>query len=570
MLNNHQRKASLGLTLWVTSMYATPAQDLLQDVPTLPPVSDAPALPDVIPDLPGTIDPLPGTELPPITPPSNVAPDAYVPPSFIPESPAASENPLIPGSDLLPSTAPSLPGDNSSDDLLTNDSSSGEASFIDGRGGDDDREVSDVIQGVGSTSFNGQERGGETEGWTFGVRLIESYTSNLQLGNQNNDATLFTQISPSFSYRSAPDGEARFILAASYTPTVSFYHSGSEGTTYDHDFQTSLTYEGEKLVLGFSGAYSLINAPNRFTGAFTRSINRSLELDASYSISEKTTLYSNLEYQTRETNVGNQQAGNDPDGNPPLNLQDSDVLSYTLSALWDVSPKLQFGPGFRYANSKSGVGTSRSIALTGDVRYSYSDKTRITASLGLEESSFPGSSDEISPTGSIRVDYRPSPVLTWRGEVRYESIPLTQGLGNLIDGGDGLGGSGDGGQQFNAVIGFNYRPGSTWSFNGNLSRRTAPSFIGEGNIIDTSISLGANRVIGRGSLGFSVAQSFTDSEGGGMFVQDDQEFTQLSINYRHPSILENLSFESQLSYSKSTGGISFDQTSASIGLGYQF
>lgn len=603
MLYRSKSKTSLGLSFCAVSLFSAPAQDLLETVPELPPIEEPSVVPENLPPLPelGETSVTPVTPSTPAVPTAPTAPAAgdenpFIPqlpasdsPSFIPSLPddQGGNNSFIPSSEFIPGSSTQAPGLPDSDplnspDLLTSEANEDPTapSFLEGNNNtDSNRSRPEALQGLNGTSFNGQVRDADTEGLSIGVRLIESYTSNLNIASQGGESTLFTQLSPSFSYRSAPDGRARFIIAATYTPTFSVYHSGAEGNTLDHELEANLTYEGERLVVGFGGAYSLLNAANRFTGNFSRTITNTYKIDASYELSEKTSIFSALEYQTRAASVADQPMQDGLlSGNP-----DSTVFSYNLSALWNYSPKLRVGPALRYANNDSdALGSASSIGLGAEVRYDYSAKTSLAGTIGFEQTSFPGQSDEILPTGTIRVDYRPSPVLTWSGELRFEAIPLTEvnniGNNNNLGFEDGLNGAAsDGDSQVNATIRVNYRPSQLWSITGSFSHRTAPSFTNVGqNIVDTSFDLAVNRTVGRGFIGLSLSQSFTDFQSSGNpvnmngFEIEDQEFRQIRLNYTTPSLYEQLSLTAELSYSESTGNLSFDQTQASISLGYTF
>lgn len=606
--SSHRAPIAIGLSCLLAVAFA-------QDLPELPPISDEPAppLPELpsLPELPaspeapaggggggGALDelpPLPQAPLEPTLPSSDL---------LIPGSqgagPLQDDNLLIPGDDLVPSpavqssrggiTTPSSDAFSDSDGV--DNDGNGDPEFLDGQeeeDDDDDSVANDPFGNQSQLSFNGQARSEDTEGWGFGIRLLETYTSalSLGLGDGNDDGTLVTQISPSVSWRSAPEGAADYVVAAAYTPALSIYHSGSEGTTVDHDLDLRGTYDSEILQVQLSAGYLLLNAPNFFTGGFGRSIQKEIVAEANYAYSDRTQLNTNASFQDTRDDSGE--------------FGQNQLFTWSIGALYEVSDRLQVGPNLRYAvNETEGFGEASSLGLALDSRFAYSDATNIDVGLGLERSEQDGGSDNVSPTANLSLRYRPSPIWQFRGTVRYETIPVTQvnnpvaqnntvgGAGNLanqggVDNNFLNGASVDGGSQFNASLGLSYSPTEDWRFNGNISRRTSPSFTNPGqSLINNAISLGANRLFGEATLSTSVAYSLTTFEGevtappAGEPIRpgdnnEDQKFIQFAVFYTQPQFFrENLTFEAQFNYSETTGGISFDQTVASVGLGYVF
>lgn len=599
--NHRATRIFIGLSsLQLTSL--ADAQVPFENLPTLPPIEDSPGTSEAnvppLPELP-TLPPIsPDPAITPSTPPS-VPPLPEEPelPGLPPLDPSVNQispspalknsNPLVPGSDLVPS--PSLPEtefrtpeQNRPDSWRVEAAEDEAPSFLDDEessessAGEADAFIGSPVETATGTSLNGAPRDVETEGWGFGLRLLEAYTSNLQLAESDGDATLFTQISPSASFRSAPEGRARTILAASYTPALTFYHSGSEGNTLDHSLESVLTYGGERLEISLTGRYQYLHAANRFTGSFSRSIDKELSVSGRYDYSDKTSLFSDLSWLDRKDDAGE--------------FGGSRIFTWNLSGLYNYSSKLQVGPAFRYAqNNVSAVGTSKSYSLGAELRYQYSEKVSTAATLGLERSSLPGGDSEYAPTFTARLDYKPSPVLRFRGEVRYETIPVTQAITPLrgdsatgsrigvIDNDDDLNGvAADGGSQLNTVLSVSYRPTQLWRLRASVTRRTAPSLTNPGqSLINNSLNLGASRSLGEDELGIGLAFADTSVEGelrgDSIGLSGDQDFRQLSIFYTRPdTFLENLNFTGELTYSETSGSIEFDQTAAALTFGYLF
>ena len=541
--------------------------------PVMPkvPSDGTPALP--IPQAPpeGATDlPLiPGAPVAPAIPGAPV-PDSTTIPWSLPGDPATGGDlgaPLLPGTDstlLAPGELP-LEGD---------PFAAGEETLLDGQPADglfgdplsDDLPADSAPEspfGADQGSFGFEEE--ETEGFSFFIDGTSSYSSNLELRENNEESTWYTTLSPGFNYRSALSGRAVNTITADYLSDFNFYHDNAIDDTINHDLNVAYTHRGSRALLELKTSFLQETDSSRFTDTLTESTNLEGSLDFAYKMSAKTNLYASAEFSTRENDIS-------PRG-------DSDLFTTSISALWDYSSKTDLGPSLRYANNSSGAtGDSESVALTLEARYAASKKLNLVINAGIEASTYNDDDTEYSPAGSLRATYTPNPVWQFTGDLRYQAIPVSQldseTFGGAFSGGGFTelnGAAAGGGQQLNGSFGVVYSPGQLWRISSTISHRTAPSFINANeSLVDTTFNFRVLRRIGDATLAGRYSFSTTEFEGEGAVVQEDQDYHQFGINYNHPDLFKEVSFRVGIGYAVSSGGRDYDQTSASVSFGYRF
>ena len=565
-----------------------PANKAKKDLPALPvpkaPPANAP-LP-AIPDSSGGFAPLPTAPAGPTTPsapaiPGELPGDALAIPGGTPADPLTPDGLPADGTNPLgtlptagdPATPPGggltppADGAEAAEEGVEDEEDSQRPGGLFGSGNDGPlggapNEVSDLLD---KDDFGFEEKR-KQEGFGLNINITEAYSTNLEIREDNPSATVFTTVSPTLTFQSAADGTAINIIKFDYGADFNFYHSGEQEDNINHSAEFIYSHTGSRAFVELGATYTQENSSNRLTETFSETTGFSTSVDFSYVIGASTSLYANAEYFERSNNVSSS--------------GDSSLFTAAVSALWQSTATINLGPSLRYAyNDSDSIGTSESTALTLEARYRPNKRTAITINAGVEASSFEDGDTEYAPASSIRISYAPSPIWKFTGDLRYESIPVSeinsQTFGSSVLGGSAfseLNGAGaDGGQQINGSLGVVYRPDEEWRLTATFTYRTAPSFINvDESLIDTTINLGASRRIGGGMASARYSYSLTEFESGSGPDREDQQFQLVSLDYSHPDIYKGITFRGGIAYSQSSGGREFDQTLASVSFGYQF
>ena len=415
---------------------------------------------------------------------------------------------------------------------------------------------------------NGQLRDNSTEGFNYGIRIRETYNSNPRISEDNASGVFFTSLSPSFSYRSAPRGQAVLVLGASYNPRLNFYHGEGFGDNVDHQFRGTATYEGAKTWLTFGTRFWVTHDSNRLVGDFARDSNLGVSLSVRHEWSPITRFTGQIDYNERENNVS--LFGN------------SSTLSASAAALWEVTPLVQLGPSIRYAAIDSdSTGSFESLGFSLRMDYDYTEKTNLSFTLGGEfvSSDSPGFEDDFSPAASLRVDYDLSDIWTLRFDAGYEAISIEQLRNREVNQSfqndpfsQNAGSLGSGEQFFASSLNLIYAPSDQWEIWTSLRQRKSPSFINDDETVeDLTWSAGARRFFGLSHLALTYSKSNTDFiNNSGFGGRAGENYDLIFLTYSHPSLFDEISISTNISHSRNSGGRSFEQTTASVSLGYRF
>ncbi|MDB4538034.1 hypothetical protein N9230_05425, partial [Akkermansiaceae bacterium] len=411
-------------------------------------------------------------------------------------------------------------------------------------------------------------RDNDTEGLVLSIGVTETYSSNLELDPTDPLSVFYTTINPGVSYRSAPTGGAENVLAVNYNAGLEYFHTNRVDDATNHSLASIITHNGSKLFAEFTGEFYQSTEASRFTETLSENTTTSASLDLNYRLSSKTSLYASAEFRRAESSAGT--------------ANTNDLFGATLSGAYNYSPKLSIGPSIRVATSDSDTsGKISSLAFGADVRYRPTSKIQLKSTLGIENVDLPQGSSESSPTATLSVNYRPNPIWSFNGDIRYEAIPInsrTNSTIGLLPGEDPLGRvdgpSSDGDQQLNATFGINYTPGTDWRVNATFAHRTSPSIINPGeSIVDTSFNLGISRNFGKSDLTLRYSKSNTKFEGttmGAATSRSDQEYNQIALYYKYPELFNGFDLNAGISYLENTGSRKYDETSVSVSANYRF
>ena len=565
MMTYRRLPACIGLPAWMLISQLAVSQEAPTEEKPAPESTNAKTIEKTVPENPALPKPkLPTPKDPSVTPdePATDLPEVEVPLDGIPIIPGA---PLPEGDPLLstPSDAsfPQLAGPNAPDPeipgLLINDAPP----------------LVDESANQGSRSFLAEEaalggRDNHTEGLVLSIGVTEKYSSNLELDETDRLSVFYTSVEPGFSYRSAPSGGATNVVAFDYNVGFDIYQDSAVDDATNHRVATILTHNGAKLTAEFTGEYLRSTEASRFTESLSENTTASARLNLNYKLSAKSKLSASANFSRAESDAGASNV--------------SDLFGASLSGLYIYTPKLSLGPSLRFANSDSdATGSISSVALGADVRYRPTQKIFLQSTFGVESVDLPQSDSETSPTATLSAQYSPNPVWSFKGEVRYEAIPINSRSSSTIGrlpGQDPLerlnGPSSDGDQQLNTSLSVNYTPGNDWRINATFNHRTSPSIINLGeSIADSSIGLGVSRSFGKSELSLRLSNSTTEFEGlalGTDGTGGDQEFQQIALYYDYPELFNGFDLNAGVSYLENTGSRKYDEIGVSISANYRF
>ena len=565
MMTYRRLPACIGLPAWMLISQLAVSQEAPTEEKPAPESTNAKTTEKTVPGNPALPKPkLPTPKEPSVTPdgPATDLPEVEVPLDGIPIIPGA---PLPEGDPLL-----STPGDVSISQLVGPNAPDPE---IPGLLINDAPPLVDENANQGSRSFLAEEaalggRDTHTEGLVLSIGVTEKYSSNLELDETDRLSVFYTSVEPGFSYRSAPSGGATNVVAFDYNVGFDIYQDSAVDDATNHRVATILTHNGAKLTAEFTGEYLRSTEASRFTESLSENTTASARLNLNYKLSAKSKLSASANFSRAESDAGASNV--------------SDLFGASLSGLYIYTPKLSLGPSIRFANSDSdATGSISSVALGADVRYRPTQKIFLQSTFGVESVDLPQNDSETSPTATLSAQYSPNPVWSFKGEVRYEAIPINSRSSSTIGrlpGQDPLerlnGPSSDGDQQLNTSLSVNYTPGNDWRINATFNHRTSPSIINLGeSIADSSIGLGVSQSFGKSELSLRLSNSTTEFEGlalGTDGTGGDQEFQQIALYYDYPGLFNGFDLNAGISYLENTGSRKYDEIGVSISANYRF
>ena len=210
-----------------------------------------------------------------------------------------------------------------------------------------------------------------------------------------------------------PDGgESDLILtpeiAAEYELGNSRWNLGARGKfsydSYDErdDFSDSNYlldfyggYQSRKLDASFTTGISSTSGFNRLAAGFIEQSSFKSSLEASYRFSRKTSLNANWDQRLTESQTEG--------------YGDTSSGTAAFSALWEATPLIRIGPGFRY-----GIRTGNDdeeftvVGPTLRLNYKLSTKVKLHSTIGIDYSDSPYSGEDTLLNWSLGLSYRAS------------------------------------------------------------------------------------------------------------------------------------------------------------------
>ncbi|MDB4762660.1 hypothetical protein OAG38_02865 [Akkermansiaceae bacterium] len=308
---------------------------------------------------------------------------------------------------------------------------------------------------------------GEEEAPSFGkldfeLGLLSRYDSNVTLGapqgriGEESDFLIQPSLKSSFQLGSG-SGEWRFGLKGSVT-RMDFNELDRFNVT-NYSFGLNGGYQSTRAKLLFNAGYASTGGINRFVGDLFEQTSVSSRLTGDYTISPKSSLELSVNQSSQESVTSG--------------FADTSSTTFRAAALWQATPLIRLGPGFRYGVRTAEIGASvqeQELTVTGPVLrldYKLSTKVSLTSNVGLDFADSPSGDDEL---------------LNWR-------------------------------------VGLNYRASSLWGLNLRMIRDTqATLFAGGGFDQVSSYRFGYTRKIRSARLNLGVSYEDREPQGSNQVV----------------------------------------------------
>jgi hypothetical protein len=343
----------------------------------------------------------------------------------------------------------------------------------------------------------------------MGVDAI--YDSNFFLEESDPQDELIFQLSPVISYFSDPEGGALFSLQAEYAPTFKSYTENSDLNSINHSFSGALKYVGGKLGVTTYFRYHQISGSDRLAEGFVEGSIINYGIAASYQIAPRTVIDMTLGASSSDYDTGQQGA---------------DTYSLAVAANWAYSERLSVGPLLRYSKTEAdSTGSRESYAFLIQARYLFEERTRLSASLGVEKFSDSDSDrddSQLGITGDLTATYAITERLGWGATIRYATIP---------------------------------------------SPSTDDYFVQ-----DLTIATELTRQLTYGSIGLGIAwsTSFYDAVDNTAVDHGDDMYTSISLSYSRDIFSERGTIDTSISYAFADGERDYDRWVLSVGANFRF
>jgi hypothetical protein len=235
------------------------------------------------------------------------------------------------------------------------------------------------------------------DGFGFSASLTGTYDTNPSQGfgpvEDAGEGDFFVTLGGTAAYRSIA---STWTYGANYSGSYSQYFNQTDLSGYNQSAGASLNYEGGPLSAGLNVGIDFGSGANRYYASVVDEISYNYSLNARYRYSPKTSLTGDLSQ--RFTSA----SGN--------NNSDTDSLDLGAAALWQYSPRTEFGPGIRYTVRSGDSGQDRtSIGPTLTVNYELAKKVSLNSRIGMDFVEFEdGESGDPSWSTSVGLNYRAS------------------------------------------------------------------------------------------------------------------------------------------------------------------
>ena len=344
-----------------------------------------------------------------------------------------------------------------------------------------------------------------------GISLQSSYNSNFFQSENNQESELSTEISPSLGYSTDPEGGARILFTAGYSPKAVSYLNNSNLNGVDQSGYASLVISGSRTVISAYGGYTQQSGVDRFAGGFVTGSQLSFGISGTYQLAPRTSVFAN--WAPSLVDYGQS------------SIVGFSNYSVSIGGSWAATELFNFGPSLSYSTSQSdNTGARDSLGFAIQASYKAAEKLRLAGSFGLQSSQNSRDSEaaKLNFTGSLSASYSINELWSWSGSIQSGVVPSPT--------------------QTNYVI-------NSWSVSSSLNR---------------------SLLIGSISMGLDMAFSNFDQVGVVGTTQDPEQNTSAVLTYARPIFSDRLGFSTSVSYTLNSGQKNWSQLQLNAGLNIGF
>lgn len=348
-------------------------------------------------------------------------------------------------------------------------------------------------------------------GFYFGVDASATYDSNFFLDADYTESELYGSVAPWVTYRTDPEGNAKYSFEARYSPDFRAYWNNSDLNGVDHSGNLAFKYQGSRTTLTAFVDYSEVSSADRLSGTFIQGSILNYGIKGTYQVAPRTSLQAAWTASSSDYDSGGRSG--------------ADVYTTQISGLWDATERIRIGPAIRHTLTESDqTGERDAIAGLLKVRYQWGERLFLDASAGLEfaKNSRQGGGREAGPAGGLDAQYVMNERWTFKGSVQYATVPSPINANYVVD--------------------------------------------------DLSFFMAVVRHFDRGSLEAGLGLSFSDYEAVGNVTtfRDDDQFFHAYLTYRRKLFSERVGWESSLRYATNDGQKDWSQWQLSTGVSVEY
>ena len=279
-------------------------------------------------------------------------------------------------------------------------------------------EMPSLPTGFSSTVVKTANEDGDQGGLDLSLGLNLLYDSNVTQGSSGGliEAESDWRLTPSVT-ASYLLGNQTFQLGARANLEHNFFQNRDDFSATNYSLGAFGGYRSKKIVASFTSGFSSNAGINRFTGGFIEQFTYNTGLLASYRFSAKTSLLATWDQQSTEAQT---------DG-----FGDISSVTTGLSAVWQATPLLSIGPGFRYG-IRTGIDDEEFTVFGPTMRLDYqlSTKIKLRSSIGIDDADSPFTGGDTLLNWSAALNYRASALWGFDLEmIRDTQASLAQGGG---------------------------------------------------------------------------------------------------------------------------------------------
>ena len=344
-----------------------------------------------------------------------------------------------------------------------------------------------------------------------GISFQSTYNSNFFQSENDQESELSTEISPSIGYSTDPEGGARVLITAGYSPTAKNYLNNTNLSGVDQSGYASLVISGSRTVISAYGGYVQQSGVDRFAGGFVTGSQLSFGVSGTYQLAPRTSVFANWA--------------------PSLvDYGQSSIIGFSnysasVGGSWAATELFNFGPSLSYSTSSSdNTGERNSWGFSMQTSYKAAETIQLAGSFGLQfsQDSRDSESAKTNFTGSLSATYKINELWSWSGSIQSGVVPSPT--------------------QTNYVI-------NSWSVSSSLNR---------------------SLLIGSIGLGIDMAFSNFDQVGVAGASQDAEQNTSAVLTYARPIFSDRIGFNTSISYTLNSGQKEWSQIQLNAGLNIGF